>query len=286
MPPNKDLKRLVRARMKKTGEAYTAALSHIKTPKTPCGFLRCTRWYKRRDTQGKDGVLVGTLGTRARLPWRPADVASRHRRAREYEIQDRWMVVADCHGRLRAHQGVARAGQRRDGTYEASKSRTFNVPVKKSVRCLGKRERSPTLAEWREREGTHRHRAEINAARLDRPQHHRGRIRRERQVEEHGRSAAHETSRPRDSGPSQAVLVGSPGHARRSIVGTSQPKTGDVSGLAGIGDAQTTAAELQLMNRGLYVVMGVSGSGKSLIGAAFARRARRRLRRRRSIPLR
>ena len=31
MPTNKDLKRLVRARMKKTGEAYTAARSHIVT---------------------------------------------------------------------------------------------------------------------------------------------------------------------------------------------------------------------------------------------------------------
>src|ERR1700724_2244763 len=34
MPRNKDLKRLVRARMRKTGEAYTAALAHInKKPK-------------------------------------------------------------------------------------------------------------------------------------------------------------------------------------------------------------------------------------------------------------
>ena len=35
MPRNKDLKRLVRARMRKTGEAYTAALAHItKQPRT------------------------------------------------------------------------------------------------------------------------------------------------------------------------------------------------------------------------------------------------------------
>ena len=35
MPQNKDLKRLVRARMRKTGEAYTAARAHIiKKPKT------------------------------------------------------------------------------------------------------------------------------------------------------------------------------------------------------------------------------------------------------------
>ena len=33
MPRNKDLKRLVRARMRKTGEAYTAALAHIKNRK-------------------------------------------------------------------------------------------------------------------------------------------------------------------------------------------------------------------------------------------------------------
>src|SRR6266581_3859616 len=35
MPRNKDLKRLVRARMKKTGEAYTAARAHIiRKPRT------------------------------------------------------------------------------------------------------------------------------------------------------------------------------------------------------------------------------------------------------------
>ena len=35
MPTNKDLKRLVRARMTKTGEAYTAARAHIiSKPKT------------------------------------------------------------------------------------------------------------------------------------------------------------------------------------------------------------------------------------------------------------
>ena len=35
MPRNKDLKRLVRARMQKTGEAYTAARAHIdKTSRT------------------------------------------------------------------------------------------------------------------------------------------------------------------------------------------------------------------------------------------------------------
>ncbi|MDQ6690134.1 MAG: hypothetical protein M3Z18_06455 [Gemmatimonadota bacterium] len=34
MPRNKDLKRLVRARMRKTGEAYTAALAHINKPKS------------------------------------------------------------------------------------------------------------------------------------------------------------------------------------------------------------------------------------------------------------
>ena len=34
MPRNKDLKRLVRARMQKTGEAYTAARAHIDKAST------------------------------------------------------------------------------------------------------------------------------------------------------------------------------------------------------------------------------------------------------------
>ena len=134
----------------------------------------------------------------------------------KYKIDGWWsQTVTVGYERIK---GLRARGQRRDGTYEATKSRTFNVPVTTLFDAWADASDAPALVEWREREGAHGHGAEIDAARLDRPQHHRGRIRREGQVQELGRCAARETARPRDSGPSQAVLVGSAGRARRSIL--------------------------------------------------------------------
>ena len=81
MPRNKDLKRLVRARMKKTGEAYTAARAQILTqgrapndvphadccpPRAQADRLRRARRHERRNDQGEDRLHLGALGVRAR----------------------------------------------------------------------------------------------------------------------------------------------------------------------------------------------------------------------------
>jgi hypothetical protein len=128
MPRNKDLKRLVRARMKKTGEAYTAARARI--------IAKPTQNYAElagmRDAVIKDKTgctwdrWVRTLDrlSAAEMPHR--DIA---RLVHEkFKTGDWWsQTVTVGYERIK---GLRARGQRRDGTYELSKSRTFDVPVK------------------------------------------------------------------------------------------------------------------------------------------------------------
>jgi len=134
MPRNKDLKRLVRARMSKTGESYTAARSQILSkskpkPKAPTvdyaalagtadAALKektgCTweRWVRALDYHGAE-----------RMSHR--DIAALV--SKKYKVGDWWaQTVTVGYERIK---GLRARGQRRDGTYEATKSRTFNVPV-------------------------------------------------------------------------------------------------------------------------------------------------------------
>jgi hypothetical protein len=144
MTRDKDLKRLVRTRMKKTGEAYTTARAHItrKTAtqkravapsasavapdpkdyamlagmsdavikeKTGCNWAR---WVKSLDYHGAATMSHSDI---ARLV------------SEKYKVPSWWtQTVTVGYERIR---GLRERGQRRDGSYEASKSRTFNVPV-------------------------------------------------------------------------------------------------------------------------------------------------------------
>ena len=126
MPNNKDLKRLVRARMEKTGEAYTAALSHTKTPAASYAALAGTsdatlkaktgcsweRWVRALDYHGAQQMSHRDIAALVN---------------EKYKIDGWWsQTVTVGYERIK---GLRARGQRRDGTYEASKSRTFNVPV-------------------------------------------------------------------------------------------------------------------------------------------------------------
>ncbi|MGH7509134.1 MAG: hypothetical protein ACREMZ_06660 [Gemmatimonadales bacterium] len=135
MPRQKDFKRLVRTRMRKTGEAYTAARAQIlrkskpqssSTPQPDYAELAgmsdakvkentgCTwqRWVKALDHHGADEMSHRDI---ARL------VNTR------YKIDGWWsQMVTVGYERIK---GLRAKGQRLDGTYEANKSRTFNVPV-------------------------------------------------------------------------------------------------------------------------------------------------------------
>jgi hypothetical protein len=151
MPTNKDLKRLVRARMRKTGEAYTAARAQIiKKPKSTT---------VRSATTGSAARVTSTFAT-PREYAELAGMSDAKIKEKTGCTWERWVRALDYHGaQTMSHREIAELvrrkyktpswwtqtvtvgyerikglrarGQRRDGTYEASKSRTFNVPAKK-----------------------------------------------------------------------------------------------------------------------------------------------------------
>jgi len=152
MPRQKDLKRLVRARMHKTGEAYTSARAHVlakprvKPPtssatapavdtivaekaapspkeyaklagmsdaiikeKTGCSW---ERWVKSLDYHGAAEMSHRDIATLIH---------------EKYKTPSWWtQTVAVGYERIK---GLRARGQQRDGTFGATKSRTFNVPV-------------------------------------------------------------------------------------------------------------------------------------------------------------
>jgi len=148
MPRNKDLKRLVRARMKKTGEAYTAALSHInRKPRTTTAakaapLIASASGAKQIDYATVTGMSDEKVKAKTGCTWEKWVYALDRHRAQEmshreiaalvsekYKVADWWsQMVTVGYERIK---GLRARGQRRDGTYEASKSRTFNVPVTK-----------------------------------------------------------------------------------------------------------------------------------------------------------
>ena len=135
MPMQKDLKRLVRARMKKTGESYTAARTQVlkKSGPRPAEF----------------GALAGMKDAAVRAKtgrtWREwvseldAIEATKlpHREIARYvhdnyEISGWWaQTVTVGYERIR---GLREITQRRGSTYDANKSKTFAVPVTKLYR--------------------------------------------------------------------------------------------------------------------------------------------------------
>lgn len=136
MPRQKDLKRIIRARMKKTGESYTAARARIiaKRDKKPLAAPQI-------DYGALAGMSDDTIATRTGRTWREwVDVLDRERAAdmphREIArlVHDRygipnWWTQAVTVGYERI-KGLRQRGQRRDGAYEANKTKTFNVPVR------------------------------------------------------------------------------------------------------------------------------------------------------------
>ena len=129
MPIQKDLKRLIRSRMKKTGEAYTAARLQI---------------LRKQDAPSIDyaelaGMADAALSKQTGRTWaewvRVLDAVRAHeqphreiaKHVSSLGVPDWWcQTVTVGYERIR---GLRDKGQRRGGGYEASKSRTFNVPV-------------------------------------------------------------------------------------------------------------------------------------------------------------
>jgi hypothetical protein len=139
MPTQKDFKRLVRSRMKKTGEAYTAARLQLlkKNEQTPSsGKNEPPPDYAELAGTSDSAIVKQTGRTWAQWVRVLDDVRAAekpHREIAEFVSSlgtpDWWsQTVTVGYERIR---GLRRIGQRRDGTYEASKSRTFNVPIER-----------------------------------------------------------------------------------------------------------------------------------------------------------
>ncbi len=144
MPKNKDLKRLTRSRMQKTGESYTTARSQLlKKSKS----RESTAPAAESDFAALAGMSDEAVRAATGCDWKrwvrtldAIDATSMpHREIAEY-IHDKWKIsgwwaqtVTVGYERIR---GLREIGQRRGGSYEANKSKTLPVPVTKLYRAF------------------------------------------------------------------------------------------------------------------------------------------------------
>ena len=137
MTRNRDFKRLVRARMMKTGESYTAARAQILSKTTT---LVEPAVPTSRDYEALAGIGNRRLEEKTGCTWdrwvplldRLGASGMRHREIaalvyRRFKVSEWWsQAVAVGYERIKGRRAI---GQRIDGRYEAAKSRTFDVPV-------------------------------------------------------------------------------------------------------------------------------------------------------------
>jgi hypothetical protein len=160
MTTNKDFKRLVRGRMLKTGESYTAARAILiktgradrqtsgPTAKTPVAKTDYAKLAGRSDEVVKANTgcdwdrWVKALDHVKAYEWSHRDIA---RYVHEkYKVPGWWtQTVTVGYERIK---GLRAIGQRRDGGYEANKSRTYPVPLARLYRGFSdKRNRAKWL---------------------------------------------------------------------------------------------------------------------------------------------
>jgi hypothetical protein len=129
MPKQKDLKRLVRSRMQKTGEAYSAARLQVtrkkEEPKVDLAKIAGMSDDAVEQKTGRNWAQWVAVLDRDRAMEKP------HREIVQLVSSrgtpDWWtQMVTVGYERIR---GLRDKGQRRGGAYEAGKSRTYNVPV-------------------------------------------------------------------------------------------------------------------------------------------------------------
>ena len=130
MPKQKDLKRLVRARMRKTGEAYTAARLHLVRRREPKRDLAKSAGMSDasvRKATGRDWSEWVRVLDAAGAAQKPHREIARH--LASLGLPSWWsQMVTVGYERIR---GLRERGQRRGGAYRASKSRTFPVGVER-----------------------------------------------------------------------------------------------------------------------------------------------------------
>ncbi len=160
MPANKDFKRLVRSRMQKTGEAYTTARAQLLKQKPATARSATARPAAARPAAVDYARLAGRsdaiIKERTGCTWerwvKALDYAQAytwtHREIalhvhEKYKVPGWWaQAVTVGYERIK---GLRALGQRRDGSFEANKSRTFSVPLVRLYRAFND---ARTRAQW------------------------------------------------------------------------------------------------------------------------------------------
>ncbi len=158
MTTNRDFKRLVRTRMRKTGESYTSARSHLlRKPAVSLAEARALAPVAPAEVAVPAspapaeyaklaGMSDATLKAKTGCGWEKWVHALDHVEAHawthgeiaqyvheKYKVPHWWsQTVTVGYERIR---GLRDIGQRRDGAYEANKSKTFPVPVGRLFRA-------------------------------------------------------------------------------------------------------------------------------------------------------
>jgi uncharacterized protein YndB with AHSA1/START domain len=150
MTAHKDFKRLVRARMQKTGESYTAARAHFIKQKPVAAPPPAPDYAKlagRSDATLKQNTgctwerWVNVLDHVQAYTWPHREIAKHVQE--KYKVNGWWaQTVTVGYERIK---GLRAIGQRRGGAFEASKSRTFAVPLARLYRAFRD---SRTRARW------------------------------------------------------------------------------------------------------------------------------------------
>jgi hypothetical protein len=135
MPTDKDFKRLVRGRMHKTGESYTAARAQLRKQKPATSPVPRPSQYAA--IAGKSDALikertgctwerwVKALDRAKAHTWSHREIAKYVNE--KYKVPGWWaQTVTVGYERIK---GLRAVGQRRDGSFEANKSKTFSVPL-------------------------------------------------------------------------------------------------------------------------------------------------------------
>jgi hypothetical protein len=146
MPKNKDWKRLVRARMQKTGESYTAARAILLQKPAPRRKVATTTAIKTPPTEpvpdhaALAGMSDAAVKAKTGCPWARWVKALDHAEAHTWPHREIAAFVQEKYGvsgwwaqtvtvGYERIKGLRAIGQRRGGSFEASKSATFAVSV-------------------------------------------------------------------------------------------------------------------------------------------------------------
>ena len=131
MPKQKDLKRIVRSRMQKTGESYTAARLQLLKKKDYASLAGMSDAAVRKQT-GRDWAGWVKLLDAANAAEKPHREIARD--VSSLGAPSWWaQMIAVGYERIR---GLRAKGQRRDGGYEAHKSKTYRVPVERLFKAF------------------------------------------------------------------------------------------------------------------------------------------------------